>query len=881
MFSPVTRPHLLTLMSRCRSVPLTLLIAPAGSGKSVLLNQWQESQFDSRIVRLNIEVRDQNPTVFFRRFLDTIKIQTSFFDITALHIFNQQHELSASSISDALMLALDTIDDELVIVFDDFQFANSPIVYQVMSSLIDQLPDHIHIIISTRHYPEFSLSRLRFGDALLVINSTDLKIDKTELCRMLENSGAPELSDDYLHSVLSITEGWAVGVRMALIAYIRSGKTALDDFTGNIPEMMDYFGYVVLEEFPEEIQNILVRNSVFDIFDSALWSEVLIPDRKITNGSPINRTAYNLFEKIVSQGLFIVPCSENPGFFRYNGLLRDFLSVRLTSLENNANIRELHKLASHAWIKRNRTEQAITHAKQSGDNEFYMKTLSIACEKWMEQGYASKVFEYLSDLTDEELFSNQSLIESMVFSLVLSRRFHQAQYYLDVLADISSPSTIKTVLSPFLEFLSSCLHFFLGDSDSKLIKKIYWNSSFSSQPNIRAISLVIVAYHQLQRGWIEQSVSTAAQAKTVLSHLGLTYFSSYADLIIALCDRYMGRGISAVDTLHSIYQTIKDDTEAPLWVNIATGMAVAHYEQNQLEAAHKMCEQLLPKISHACATEVVSTVYLLLSRLLHIKEPNRDPARLLTKLDRILILGNYPRYRSQIAQEFMRQSLIEGSHHSALQISHNYDLIELYEQGYWQDNTSYNETRERFGLAISYLFQLQGKFDLADNLLSELHRVAIAHKVRARALIAQCNRIVIDFRRGNSETAVSSLKHQIDIYGLEFFCRSVFDEAPRLEDVFAHASDIKIFTPPQIFTSIFSDLFSLPQEAESSQLLVNQLTKKERQIYDLLVSGLSNSKISEQLGIALSTTKWHLKNIYSKLGVANRTSAIVIARKVI
>ncbi len=63
-----------------------------------------------------------------------------------------------------------------------------------------------------------------------------------------------------------------------------------------------------------------------------------------------------------------------------------------------------------------------------------------------------------------------------------------------------------------------------------------------------------------------------------------------------------------------------------------------------------------------------------------------------------------------------------------------------------------------------------------------------------------------------------------------------------------------------------------PKGTAPSQTI--SLTGKEQEIMELLVRGLDNSSISKQTGIALSTTKWHLKNIYAKLGVSNRTEAI-------
>lgn len=58
--------------------------------------------------------------------------------------------------------------------------------------------------------------------------------------------------------------------------------------------------------------------------------------------------------------------------------------------------------------------------------------------------------------------------------------------------------------------------------------------------------------------------------------------------------------------------------------------------------------------------------------------------------------------------------------------------------------------------------------------------------------------------------------------------------------------------------------------------LFDDLTPRERDVLALMVKGLSNSDISTQLFITLSTTKSHVSNILSKLNVASRTEAIIL-----
>ena len=67
--------------------------------------------------------------------------------------------------------------------------------------------------------------------------------------------------------------------------------------------------------------------------------------------------------------------------------------------------------------------------------------------------------------------------------------------------------------------------------------------------------------------------------------------------------------------------------------------------------------------------------------------------------------------------------------------------------------------------------------------------------------------------------------------------------------------------------------------SESLQVLVDPLSERETEVLRLIVAGLSNQEIAEELTIAESTVKTHINHIYSKLNVTSRTQAVVKARE--
>ena len=61
--------------------------------------------------------------------------------------------------------------------------------------------------------------------------------------------------------------------------------------------------------------------------------------------------------------------------------------------------------------------------------------------------------------------------------------------------------------------------------------------------------------------------------------------------------------------------------------------------------------------------------------------------------------------------------------------------------------------------------------------------------------------------------------------------------------------------------------------------LLDPLSERELEILRLTATGLSNKKLAETLILTVGTVKWHLNNIYSKLGVSSRTEAVARARE--
>ena len=111
--------------------------------------------------------------------------------MNALDTTPEQAEILAQSLLDAF----DTLTDDFYLILDDFHYASATVIQQLFAYLCANLSPHIHLIIASRSHPDFSLSRLKLEDSLLIIDSHDLRLPSSqlnELCQLLQQ---PQLTE--------------------------------------------------------------------------------------------------------------------------------------------------------------------------------------------------------------------------------------------------------------------------------------------------------------------------------------------------------------------------------------------------------------------------------------------------------------------------------------------------------------------------------------------------------------------------------------------------------------------------------------------------------------------------------------------------------------
>ncbi len=873
MQSNIIRPRQLGLLNQAATYPFTLLIAAAGSGKSTLLKQWQETHSRNSVIKIEISPRLSEGQALLKTILSEIRKIAPIWNDSIFNLFNSEKPIETNILLESLILAFESIDENLTLILDDFHIIKSKASQNLFFTLIKEIPKNIQFIISSRQYPNFSISRMKLNEQVFIINSHDLKLEINEIKTLNQHLGDKPLDSHQLDGLMNQTQGWFVGVKFALLAFQESGSVALTTFNGTQPEMLNYFGYEVLINLPNKIQEFVLTTALFETFNADICKVVL----NVENASCILR-------KLSAQELFLLPDPTKMGYFKYHPLLHDFLQERLKLTISQQQIQKIHKKSAGYFLKEKKYQLAINHAKYSHDQDYLFSVLRIACDRWLRAGEFDLIIEAIEHVDESRINCDYDLLVSITYALLFSRRFNQANYYLELLKQQNndSPKPLKYGQGQTLTqaaFIEHMLLIFQREDSALSDSNVTRLANQHSNPDIRALSIMFVAYERIYRGQFHEAFTLAHQARSLVRETGHIFLESYADLLIILSDRYLCRGTDAIKNMITAYEAAPQGGNSPVWVNLATGMMVVHYEQNDLKLALFFCEKLLPVVNYTCATEVITHVYLLLSRLWHMKGEKTKAAKLLTQLERILLLGNYGRFQSQVIQERMRQAIKDKNVPLADSIYHDNKLHLFLKTDVFIKPNQYEETRERHALTSVYWLVTERQFDAAKNILEQLINTLDSLGNKYRALIARCNLLVVIDKSGAKDCAIKKLVQLVEHCGLHSLSRSVFDESPGFKQLFIESVQSNKLKLSREFRKVFNHNLVISPTHENMVKPQIVLTNKELDIFKLLGGGLSNAEISNKACIAVSTTKWHLKNIYSKLDIDNRSAAVIMANQ--
>ncbi|HMB23938.1 MAG TPA: AAA family ATPase, partial [Anaerolineales bacterium] len=352
----VARTRLLERINAGMERVLTLVVAPAGFGKTTLIAEWARTA-SMPVAWLSLERTDHTSDRFLSYLIHTLQQISPKTGQTALAMLHGGQGLTEEAILFSLLNDLSEIPQDFVIVLDDYHHVDGTEVNGVIRSLLGHHPEQMHLVISARTLPELSLARLRALDEVVEIDASDLRFSAEEVRAFLEQMGA-SLTPEQLDHLNRSIEGWAVGLQLAGLALARQ------PFDWNIPagqtHIFDYLAEEILSRQTPEVQEFLKISALFDRF-SVPTVDYIARDANYLFNQPVAE----LLAHVERANLFLVPLDSSGTWFRYHALFAEFLRRQVSPEQAEP----YYHAASHWFEENNLLDEAIHYATHGADYE--------------------------------------------------------------------------------------------------------------------------------------------------------------------------------------------------------------------------------------------------------------------------------------------------------------------------------------------------------------------------------------------------------------------------------------------------------------------------------------------------------------------------------
>jgi LuxR family maltose regulon positive regulatory protein len=351
----IQRGELLASLDRAAEVKVTLITAPAGSGKTSLLRAWADGPGrPHRLAVVQVQRGQQDSQQFWLAVLSAIRQASGTAgegeQLAATPGFNQ------GAIVDRILSELAERRDRIFLVIDELHELTSPEALTQLTRLLERLPQHVHAILATRRSLPLRLHKLRLAGDLAEIRTADLRFAERETREFLEASGIA-LSEAGAAKLHQRTEGWAAGLRLAAISLASSPdpERFVAEFSGSSRTVAEYLLAEMLECQPAEVQQLLLRTSLLDRVNGELAD--------LLTGHPGSE---GILLDLEDANAFVVSLDPARTWFRYHHLFADLLRLELRR-ELPGQLPVLHRLAAGWLSAHGEIVDAIRHTQAAGD----------------------------------------------------------------------------------------------------------------------------------------------------------------------------------------------------------------------------------------------------------------------------------------------------------------------------------------------------------------------------------------------------------------------------------------------------------------------------------------------------------------------------------
>lgn len=885
--SLLCRERLLARLDDGISRKLTLVVAPAGFGKTTLVSDWIAARHAREVSSppvawIALDEGDNDPIRFWHYLIVACRAFQSNLGESILPQLGAAGQTpfprpSLEAILTGLLNDLARMPERGILVLEDYHVIQRSDIHQAMSFFLEHQPTNLHLILMTRSEPPLPLAQLRAHDELVELGASHLRFTQEETRVFLQQTLPFPFEETLLALLQRRTEGWVTGLRLLTLALqgyepfsAQEIEQRLTQVSGSQRHIFDYLVAEVLAAQTEPLQTFLLQTTGLVRLTGSLCDTVTGRDD----------SAF-LLELIERANLFVLPLDESGTWYRYHALFAEAMQHEARRRLGEASLLATQSRASRWYEQHDLLSDAVETALRARElhRAAELMTRIVESQQLLHHQELHTFLRWLRQFPEEILRESPTLSETYAMALLFTTQQRtlalqpQFEKYLQMAEQrLQAPGdrprlgevlTLHALLSGHVNDHATAIR--CARSALKLLpdEERFWRSLALDMLGMAALvaGRMSEARQIMHESWKLNPVpfekSDARRSGSLLQQgylaLGIGHLEQ-ADLLLH-------------QALDLVGDHLTDRGTALL------GLATLSYEWNRLSEAEQYIRQAYALHAEAQNELLWLQSAQLLARVLYARGEHTQAREVLQHLPPTLA---QPRYSREVELWLAYFALASG------------DLVTAQrwfagQQTIVQDEAPLDIVREQEQLLAARMLitQEEGKVHQALNILARW-RAEAQSQARLRSEVEILLLMARAYERlRHRQEAKEVLKEALTLAQIAGYQRLFLDEGAEIAALLRGMIS-EVHAPLQVaYLRTLLRGFStvrLPTPASGDNVL-EPLSPGERRVLGLLVAGRTNPEIARELVVSLNTVKTQVKSIYRKLDVGSRHEASEVVRR--